>query len=322
MVDVTGIEPVTPCLKTAVKSEPSASSAFVERETQQSLWKRFRQVDPRSTAEKLRCILFVPAPIIMEGAYRVTGIDRRRKLRATNQNQPRSTKKPRTIVPPPQSARIMQRYVGGESIRQIAREERRDRATITKIVRSDEMQGFVQRMRERFYGFACDAMDAVDHSLKQQNDARLAYRMLSDIGIVPSAEERYSIAMQPPSIDKSTMTSLELAMAEGEDGRINRVAYGAACVIEESAKNFGTPLPTAADVHHLRRVAEVADEIARGRFHEICMSDGPEEKRIRELAERMVLREGGRKALPPRRTQRPLPHKKQTALVGQVSGKN
>ncbi len=169
----------------------------------------------------------------------------RQELRIVHQNQPRSTTKPRTIVPPPQSARIMQRYAGGESIRQIARKERRDRATITKIVRSDEMQVFVQRMRERFYGLAFDAMNAVEHSLQQQNDPRLAYRLLCDIGIVPSAGERYSIATQPPSIDKSTITPLELAMAEDEDGRINRVAYGAACVIEESARVFGTELPTA-----------------------------------------------------------------------------
>ncbi len=84
---------------------------------------------------------------------------RRQRLSATNHNQPRSAKMPRTIVPPPQSARIMQRYVGGESIRQIAREEQRDRATITKIVRSDEMQVFVQKMRERFYGFTFDAIE-------------------------------------------------------------------------------------------------------------------------------------------------------------------
>jgi hypothetical protein len=232
---------------------------------------------------------------------------RRQRLAATNQNQPSST---------------IQRYMGGASIRQIARDEKRDRATVTKIVRSDEMQVFVQKMRERFYGLAFDAMDTVEHSLQQQNDARLAYRMLSDIGIVPSAGERYSIATEPPTIDKSRMTPLELAIAEDEDGRINPVAYGAACVIEESAKNFGTPLPTAEAVRHLRRVAEVAEEIAGGRFLEICTSDGPEEKRIRALAEKIVMREDGRKALPPRRVQRALPHKKHSALVGQVSGRN
>ena len=134
----------------------------------------------------------------------------------------------------------MQRYIDGESIRQIALDEKRDRATITKIVRSDEMQGFVQKMRERFYGLAFDAMNAVEHSLQQQNDPRLAYRLLCDVGIVPSAEERYSTATQPPSIDKSAMTPLERAIAEDEDGQINPVAYGAACVMEESARVFGT----------------------------------------------------------------------------------
>jgi hypothetical protein len=237
---------------------------------------------------------------------------RRQRSAVTNQDQPWSTKKPRTIVPPPQSARIMQRYVGGESIRQIAREEKRDRATVTKIVRSDEMQGFVQKMRERFYGLAFDAMNAVEHSLKQQNDARLAYRMLCDIGVVPSAGERYSIATQPQFIDKSTMTPLELAMAEGEDGRINRAAYGAACVIEESARAFGTELPTAQEYRHGCRVAKVADEITGGRFAQI--TDGAEEKQIRRSAEEIVKREDARKSLP-RRAPRKLQLKKQRTLA-------
>ena len=219
----------------------------------------------------------------------------------------------RTIVPPPQSARIIEQYIGGKSIRQIAREEQRDRATVTKIVRSDEMQGFVQKMRERLYGFAFDAMNSVEHSLKQQNDPRLAYRMLSDIGIVPSTGERYSIATQPPSIGKSTMTPLELAMAKDEDGRINRAAYGAACVIEESARVFGTELPTAEEWRRGCRVAEVADEITNGRFAQI--SDGSEEKRIREAAEEVVRRDEARKSLPPRRAQRKLREKKQGALA-------
>ena len=239
---------------------------------------------------------------------------RQQRFTDTNQNQPRSTKKPRTIVSPPQSARIMQRYVGGESIRQIAREEQRDRATVTKVVRSDEMQGFVQKMRERLYGLAPDAMSAVEHSLKQQSDARLAYRILTDIGIVPSERKRYSIATQPPSIDKSTMTPLELAMAENEDGSINRVPYGAACVMEESARLFGTELPTAEEYRHGCRVAQVADEITNGRFAQISLTSGAEEKRIRQAAEKIVKREEARKNLAQR--QRALQQRKRAALSG------
>lgn len=247
---------------------------------------------------------------------------RPRQSTTTNQNQPSSTKRPRTIVPAPQSARIIQRYIGGQSIRQISRDEKRDRATVTKIVRSDEMQVFVQKMRERFYGLAFDAMNAVEHSLRQQNDARLGYRILTDIGIVPSVGERYSIAGQPPDIDKSTMTPLELAMAEGEDGRINRVAYGAACVIEESSRVFGTELPTAQEYRHGCRVAQVADEITDGRFAHIGLTNGAKEKRIRKLADEIVCREEARKSLPPRRVQRALPDKKRAIQVGQVSSRN
>jgi hypothetical protein len=217
---------------------------------------------------------------------------------------------------------MIQRYIAGQSIRQIARDEQRDRATVTKIVRSDEMQAFVEKMRERFYGLAFDAMSAVEHSLQQQNDARLGYRLLADIGIVPSATERYPIAAQPSCIDKSTMTPFELAMAEEDDGSINRVAYGAACVMEESARVFGTELPTAEEYRHGCRVAEVADEITNGRFAHISLTSGAEEKRVRKLAEEIVNREETRKSLPLRRAQRAIGHKRRAALVSQVISGN
>ena len=208
----------------------------------------------------------------------------------------------------------MQRYVSGDSIREIAREERRDRATITKIVRSDEMNAVVQKMRERYYGLGLDALDAVEHTLQVRKDGGLGRQVLTDIGVIPSAEERYAVASQP---DKATLTPFEIAVAEDENGQINRVAYGMACAIEESARCFGTPLPTADEHRHLQRVARVADEIAGGRFSQICANDSAEEKRVRQLAETMVKREEARRLLPPRRAQQSLPPKKQTAMTGQ-----
>ena len=243
----------------------------------------------------------------------------RPRLGATNQKQPRSTNKPRIIVPPPQSARIMQRYVGGESIREIARVERRDRATVTKIVRSDEMNAVVQKMRERYYGLGFDALEAVQHTLQVRKDGGLGRQVLSDIGVIPSPEERYAIASHP---DRATLTPFEIAVAEDENGQINRVAYGMACAMEESARCFGTFLPTADEQRRLRRVAKVADEIAQGRFHEICMNDVPEEKRIRQLAEKMVKREESQRLLPPHCPRRALPHRKQAAIIGPVSSRN
>ncbi len=54
------------------------------------------------------------------------------------QNLPNSTKKPETIIPAPQRERILQKYVAGQSIREIAREENRARETVTKIIRCDD----------------------------------------------------------------------------------------------------------------------------------------------------------------------------------------
>jgi hypothetical protein len=150
---------------------------------------------------------------------------RRQRLRATSQNQPKSTNNGRTIVPPPQSARIMQRFIGGESIRQIAREEQRDRATVTKIVRSDEMQTFVQEMRERFYGLAPDALATIEFALREQRDARIGLEVLRDIGVRPRKGEQ-----------------LQLPATTPEDG-YSRQAILVANVLLESHQNLGIDLP-------------------------------------------------------------------------------
>jgi len=246
----------------------------------------------------------------------------RRRLGAVGQDQPNSTKKPRTIVPPPQSARIMERYIGGDSIRQIARAEHRDRATVTKIVRSDEMNTVVEKMRERYYGLGFDALDAVQHTLQVGKDGRLGRQLLVDIGVAPSPAEIYAIASQPMAIDDSEMTPFEVAMTEGTEGQMKRIAYGCACALEASAEAFGTPLSTPDEIHHDRKVVAAAEEITGGRFLEICDKGGPEEKRIRQLAEQKVKREESRRLLPPRRSQRSLPNKKQKAIVGQLNSRN
>jgi hypothetical protein len=210
----------------------------------------------------------------------------------------------------------MQRYVAGESIRQIAREEQRDRATVTRIVRSDEMNAFVQELREEYYGLGFDAMDAVRHGLRVQKDGRLGHQLLEDIGVIPSADERYAMAAEETiKVERASLTPFEAAITEGEEGQRFHVAYGMACAIEESAKNFDFPLPTPEEIRFRRKVAKVADEITGGRFHQICMTNGPEEQRIRQLAAQKVKRQEARQLLSTCREQQGLPHKKQPATV-------
>jgi len=114
----------------------------------------------------------------------------------------------------------MLRYAGGESIRQIAREEQRDRATVTKIVRSDEMNAEVRKMREQYYGLGYDALHAVQHALKIQKDGRLGHQLLANLGVIPSAEERHAMAAEEAmNVDRASLTPFEVAMTEDDEGQ-------------------------------------------------------------------------------------------------------
>jgi len=169
-----------------------------------------------------------------------------------------------------------------------------------QCIPSDETQAAVQQLCGEFYALGNAALEAIRYALEVRKDARIAYQMLNALGAVPSLEKRIAIAAKPSNIDKSTLTPFELAAAEDEHGQISRVAYGMACAMEESARVYGTELPTAEEYRHLRRIAEVADELCGGRFHEICNQGGPEEQRIRQLAEEAVAREEARTSSPTR----------------------
>ena len=104
-------------------------------------------------------------------------------------NRHRPATNPRTRVPPPQRVRVLQKYSAGKSIVQIAKEERRNRETVSRIVHGEEMQEHVARMREKFYGLADLAIAAVQHAL-DDGDAQIGYRILLDLGVIPTLEDR------------------------------------------------------------------------------------------------------------------------------------
>jgi hypothetical protein len=181
----------------------------------------------------------------------------------------------------------------------------REANAVAQGIPSDQLQACVQKLSEEFYALGSAALDALRYELEVRKNGRIGHQLLREIGVIPSPAERIAIAAKPSTIDKSTLTPFELAVAEDEHGQINRVAYGMACAMEESARIYGTPLPTAEEYRRLRRIAEVADELSGGRFHEICNQDGPEAKRIRQLAEEEVAREEARTPSPMRTGKRP-----------------
>ena len=85
----------------------------------------------------------------------------------TSQSQP---KKPRTTIPPPQAARIAARFIRGESMRKIAREEQRDRETVRRVVRSEDVQRYVKLLQLQFFALADPSLDAILHQLVTGKD--------------------------------------------------------------------------------------------------------------------------------------------------------
>jgi len=129
----------------------------------------------------------------------------------TNQERPRASKNRKSRIPPPQAARIMQRYVAGENIRSIARDEGRDRGTVSRIVQSEEMQAHTQKMREQYYGLAELAMDGLRRALEHSNDGKLAHEVLQNIGVVPTAEDiSLQRVQQPRPVTEADQVKFEM----------------------------------------------------------------------------------------------------------------
>ena len=100
------------------------------------------------------------------------------------------TKMVKTTVPPGQQAAMQASYLMGKSIRQIAREQRRDPATVSKIVKSQQMDTIVLDMKQKFFGKLLPrALQSVQFALEEETDGRLGYQVLKDSGVIPNEKE-------------------------------------------------------------------------------------------------------------------------------------
>jgi len=134
-------------------------------------------------------------------------------------------KKTRNRIPPPQRMRVLQKYASGKSIVAIGREEGRNRESISRIVHSAEMREHVHRMREAFYGLADSALAAMRHALEVERDGQLAYKILTDIGAVPTPLERQQI--QEAAVSKSEEDAVLMIAAKIFAGGIAKLRlYG------------------------------------------------------------------------------------------------
>jgi hypothetical protein len=211
--------------------------------------------------------------------------DPRLKETPPRQNRPKSAKTARTIIPAPQCEQIMQLHFLGKSIRQIAREQKRDRGTVAKIVHSDEMREFVVNLREQLYGLGGHALKAVKHTLVVAKDGHLAYRLLTDIGAVPSPLERELIRANGEMVKDEELNAFEKEIVGGSEGQSRQVGLGFARVIQERAKIYGFKLPTPQEMRHNKVVCDVLAELTEGQASKMVFSNPAEWHRLKASVE-------------------------------------
>jgi hypothetical protein len=117
-------------------------------------------------------------------------------------------------IPVPQQIRIQNRYLMGQSIRKIAREEDRDWTTIAKVLMksSEQMQAYIEEQRAKLFVLTSDAVDVIRKGLKRGN-LEMAYKFLIDTGVMPQQAMVHaagSINAQPEQLSQDALTEKEL----------------------------------------------------------------------------------------------------------------
>jgi hypothetical protein len=96
------------------------------------------------------------------------------------------------------------KFIQGRGIRQIAREEGRSRETVTKIIRSEDVQKYVAELREQYIGLGREAMAALTRALRTSKDGKLAHQILLDIGVIRDQVAAEDATAQTRARDEDT----------------------------------------------------------------------------------------------------------------------
>jgi hypothetical protein len=129
-----------------------------------------------------------------------------------------------SYVPPAQQQRILHRHLMGESMRRISREEHRDFRTIAKVIRNNpaRLKEHLEAGRALFYALTTQALETIRLAM-EDGDAQLAYRLLTDAGVVPKPGETPSL-MGPADSESPETSARKKYAAELVDQAMERAA--------------------------------------------------------------------------------------------------
>jgi hypothetical protein len=148
--------------------------------------------------------------------------------------QRKPAEKMRNRIPPIKRIRVMQRYASGENQTAIAQQEKINRETVGRIVKSAEMEAFTEEIRERWRGLCEDAIQSM-RRLIASDDRQSVFRVLESNRIIAPQGQ-----VQSPSA--------QTAASPNQDERVNTLRACFADVMMERAKVFRTPMPELADI--------------------------------------------------------------------------
>ena len=128
----------------------------------------------------------------------------------------------------------MQLYALGKNQTAIAKQEKLNRETVGRIVRSEEMNDFVEQIRAQFRGLSELAIAALHQQLQEggKEAIEIAWRVLETNGIIPPEGQavNYSTQMQDASANE-----------ENESVQKTLSAFGR--IAMERARVFNCPMP-------------------------------------------------------------------------------
>ena len=146
----------------------------------------------------------------------------------------RKPAKKRNRIPPIQRLRVMEKYALGTNQTAIARDENLNRESVSRIVKSAEMEAFTEEIRERWRGLCDAAIESVSR-LIAKDDRQTVLRVLESNKIIaPQGQVQNS--------------SVQTATKPTGDERVKELMAAFADVAIERARVFKTPMPELAEI--------------------------------------------------------------------------
>ena len=137
-----------------------------------------------------------------------------RKVRSASKRPkktPKDSKIDRKVIPLTERERIAQMYMLGKNKSKLAAETGHTRKSVARIIKEADIPKYVEHVRGRFVGLGELAVETLEKRMKS-GDWELAYRFLTDSGIIADVEGRAFASRVAAWIRQSTCSCLPDAL--------------------------------------------------------------------------------------------------------------